>query len=81
MKLRWSALFFAAFVACDRPATQIVVRVDSDMREGDELRAVRVSMRRLCNASFAVEMPKPGETAEFALELASTVVVPADDSV
>ena len=47
MKLRWSALFFAAFVACDRPATQIVVRVDSDMREGEELRAVRVTLRRV----------------------------------
>lgn len=47
MKHRWIALALAAFVACDRPATQIVVRVDSDMREGDELRAVRVSMRRV----------------------------------
>jgi hypothetical protein len=33
--------------ACDRPATQIVVRVDSDMREGEELRAVRVTLRRV----------------------------------
>ncbi len=33
-------------LGCDRPATQIVLRVDSDMRVGDELRAVQVTMRR-----------------------------------
>jgi len=40
----WCAL--GSLLGCDRPATQIVLRVDSDMRVGDELRAVQVTMRR-----------------------------------
>jgi hypothetical protein len=32
--------------ACGRPATQIVLRVDSDLRAGAELRAVQVATRR-----------------------------------
>ncbi len=46
MNPRWTALGLAALLGCNRPATQIVVRVDSDMREGDELVAVQLTMRR-----------------------------------
>jgi hypothetical protein len=40
--------------ACDRPATQIVLRVDSDLRAGEALRGVQVVTRRLGAAADGV---------------------------
>ncbi len=42
-------------VACGRPATQIVLRVDSDLRAGVELRAVQVATRREGAAADGVQ--------------------------
>ena len=42
----WIALGLLALAGCERPATQIVLRVDSDLRPAEELRAVQVTTRR-----------------------------------
>ena len=55
MKLRWNVLGLAALLGCQHPATQLVLRVDSDMREGDELRAVQVTMRRIGASAAAFD--------------------------
>jgi hypothetical protein len=64
-------------MACGRPATQIVLRVDSDLRAGEELRAVQVATRR---EGAAVEGVLRGiELAGGANPLPGTLsLVPAD---
>ena len=42
----WNLSAVMLLVACGRPATQIVLRVDSDLRAGEELRTVQVATRR-----------------------------------
>ncbi|MFO0626293.1 MAG: hypothetical protein U0325_11820 [Polyangiales bacterium] len=42
----WTLSALVLLGACGRPATQIVLRVDSDLRAGESLRAVQVTTRR-----------------------------------
>ncbi len=68
-----SIALVAALVACDRPATQVVVAIDSDMQPGVELRSVRVRLgrvgapRRLYDRTFEVRPRALGGAGSEAL--------------
>lgn len=77
MKPRWNVIGLAALLGCQYPATQLVLRVDSDMRAGDELRAVQVTMRRAGAAGSVFD--RTYELGAGAYQLPGTLgVVPGD---
>jgi hypothetical protein len=73
----WNLSAVMLLVACGRPATQIVLRVDSDLRAGEELRAVQVATRREGAAADgvlrAIDLADPANPLPGTLSL-----VPAD---
>ena len=55
MKPPWPLLALAATLACQHSVTQLVVRVDSDLRVGDELMAVQITMWRAGTTAFVFD--------------------------
>jgi formylglycine-generating enzyme required for sulfatase activity len=79
----------AAAPSCDRPATQVVVLLDSDMAAGVELRLVRVRLRRAGAPTWRYDRtfevaPRAGrapgtDNAAAGVQLPGEVAVDADD--
>jgi hypothetical protein len=74
---RRALLALALLTSCNRPATQIVLRVDSDLRPGVELQGVFVTLRR--EGAAAPSFEQSYDLAAGTLTLPGTVgVVPGD---